>query len=791
MKQVSADYKNQIKEMGREIDSIITYYNHYKMITENNKYILTEDGVRINTEQINNNNITEITAEDIYSVKLITHGAILKTMMKELDFEVKQEMNIGSIVNYKFGVKVNGSYEYVDYGNFIVNEKEYNEDTQTYSYKAYDIMLKSMIHYKDTNTYPTTLYDVLQNTLNYCGINIGISEFPNSERNIYDNPFEGLDITCRDVLDYITEVTGCSSYIENDEFVIMWPNDTKSNNLFDYTNINQKTTEIVVDDEGWITIEYNNTTTTSKNFNYFTKNLNLIPNKNYLIVCEIAEYTYPNSSLNAVSLYYSTPYQGQFTNAWNISNTQLRVGTFVATRTASTYGHWRDINYNNGIRTYFSVPAGQSGKIKFRLSVLEDTSITADTFKYEAYDDLYTLYADSFKDTNVKFNEVFGPVNSILFSRSEDTDVIEIKDEESIEKNGVTQIKIKDNPLLEENDRSDYFEEMFEGLNGLTYTLNDLSSIGITYLDYYDKYKIQIGENTYECLLLNDEINVEQGLTEQIFTEAPEETEEEYRTSRISDKDQKWANIQVKKEIGEITLEVGEKVGKDEVISAINLTPETATIQAEKIKLEGYTTINGGFSIDENGSAKITSENRGSYAEMGDEGFDVNSDSDASLKSSARPTAFTLLKKITIGSQSIWRSYVYISNGGTDSSPYGEIGVQNSSGVQTIYLDGSTGNITCNTVNPSLEEKKKNIEKFNNALDILKDVDIYKYNYKYEEDNTKKRIGFVIGDKYNYREEITSVNNDGADLYSMVSVLWKAVQEQQQQIEELRKLVNK
>ena len=32
MKQVSNDYKNQIKEMGREIDSIITYYNHYKII---------------------------------------------------------------------------------------------------------------------------------------------------------------------------------------------------------------------------------------------------------------------------------------------------------------------------------------------------------------------------------------------------------------------------------------------------------------------------------------------------------------------------------------------------------------------------------------------------------------------------------------------------------------------------------------------------------------------------------------------------------------------------------------
>lgn len=51
-----------------------------------------------------------------------------------------------------------------------------------------------------------------------------------------------------------------------------------------------------------------------------------------------------------------------------------------------------------------------------------------------------------------------------------------------------------------------------------------------------------------------------------------------------------------------IDLEVSKKVDKEEVISAINLTPEEAKIQASKIKLEGYTTINNNFSVDLEGN---------------------------------------------------------------------------------------------------------------------------------------------------------------------------------------------
>lgn len=96
-------------------------------------------------------------------------------------------------------------------------------------------------------------------------------------------------------------------------------------------------------------------------------------------------------------------------------------------------------------------------------------------------------------------------------------------------------------------------------------------------------------------------------------------------------------------------------------------------------------------------------------------------------------------------------------------------------------------NLKYETINSvSLEEKKKNFEKFENGLDVIKNVDIYKYHYKDQQDDDKKHIGFVIGDNYNYSEEITSSDNSGADLYSMISVVLQAVKEQQAIIEELQ-----
>ena len=73
----------------------------------------------------------------------------------------------------------------------------------------------------------------------------------------------------------------------------------------------------------------------------------------------------------------------------------------------------------------------------------------------------------------------------------------------------------------------------------------------------------------------------------------------------------------------------------------------------------------------------------------------------------------------------------------------------------------------------------------NNALEILKQIDIYKYNLKNEQDTDKKHIGFVIGDNYNYSKEVTSLDNKGVDNYAFTSLCCKAIQELSQKVEEL------
>ena len=241
-------------------------------------------------------------------------------------------------------------------------------------------------------------------------------------------------------------------------------------------------------------------------------------------------------------------------------------------------------------------------------------------------------------------------------------------------------------------------------------------------------------------------------------------------------------------------------------------------VTAKQIELEGYTTVNGGFKIDNTGNMEcknatvtggnITMKSTGEYPNL------VLMDGDTLLTSTytnvlhaggmsvgERESAFPyyligVKQGITKGG---W--IVLYDDTGSSIELDGELGWIQGKSISlydnnhvniTIDLDGYNGHIDCvSLTQTSLADKKNNIEKLENALDIVKDTDIYKYNFNFEEETDKKHIGFVIGDKYNYREEITSAKNDGAEIYSMISVLWKAVQEQQAEIEELRKLVNK
>ena len=149
-------------------------------------------------------------------------------------------------------------------------------------------------------------------------------------------------------------------------------------NLYNVSDTNAMTEGITVDNEGWITVTGDNTDgTATKFFNYYTNNLNLKTGTNYNVIAEVKNVS-GTGSVNFVSVNKAAK---QFQSIFN-KNFSVLANNTVYNSINKTIDEFVG---NSGLRTYISFAAGQSGSITFRLSVLEDTTITAENFEYEEY----------------------------------------------------------------------------------------------------------------------------------------------------------------------------------------------------------------------------------------------------------------------------------------------------------------------------------------------------------------------------------------------------------------------
>lgn len=250
---------------------------------------------------------------------------------------------------------------------------------------------------------------------------------------------------------------------------------------------------------------------------------------------------------------------------------------------------------------------------------------------------------------------------------------------------------------------------------------------------------------------------------------------------------------------GELELKLA-KTDTGGLISMLNASADEITLAGgSKIALNtpGKLTINAGnFRLDNQGNMTCSNANitGGNIFLTGEEAqnpkFTIRSSTNNNILMSILPVALYFERN---GSRIIQINAAL-------SSPLISLFNRNNTSlknqISSDFIEISNGStkttITPTSVTPgSLEESKKNFEKLDNALNIIKNTDIYRYNFKDETNETKKHIGFVIGKDYNYSHDITGIDGNGkevgADLYSMVSVCFKAIQEQQEIIEQLQK----
>lgn len=876
MKTHSQEFKEQIKKLGRELDSKITY-------------TIDDEEIELGSEQLN-------------SITPHYQGTILKSVMKQLDIDSNVDIPIGTQINAQFGIKIGDEYEYLNYGNYIVYSSEKQEDTRSYKIVAYDKMLYSMVDYVSVGvTYPCTIRDYISAICTHLNLTFKNSSdtFVNYNKEIpnelyLDSNGNSLGYTFRDVLDELSQVTASTICLdENDELEIRYINDTQGNNLWN---------------EQWENGYWNRTTGQKgsgdtylrcKDYQPITPNTDIYFNK-------------PSEYINFAVIFYDS--SKQIINSGTPAYVDSR--TYTTPSNASYFTFYLDMGsgtatYNNNIMINY----GNEPK------------------DYEPYGD--TIDEEYLKNINVNFGEKYGAINTISFKRSGNSDVISKSIPSDLADDLKKEISISDNQILNGNNRDEYIDGILNKLYGLEYYINDYSSTGICYLDLCDKYNVKVDNKYYSCIMFNDEVDITQGLEEKIHTEMPEDSVTDYKkasttdrrinnVSLIVDKQEKeirslaekvvdvsntingigsvtlvnahegilhrleivgnlnllypedtlypsntlypldtyllvdsdrykldidyltytdnehydkyvyedgkqWiertngtvvekedieinvkqnsvirlesfnitlkvvylleniytdtfatqveVNSEIKQTADEINLEVSKKVNEDEVVSTINQSAEQIKIQANKIALEGYTTINDGFAIDSGGNMIA---NNGTF------------------------------------NGTINGGEVRITDNYTENDPYIEVGdvletnvsvkIWNGNVVAYDYTGTSYPRIRTETIdgyaellgpncrafafeNISLEDKKKNFEKLDNAINILNKGDIYTYNWKTEDDNDEKHFGFVIGDKYKTPKEVLSKNKEAIDQYAMVSILWQVCKEQQKEINELKEKI--
>ena len=429
MKTHTSNFKNNLIKFGRELDSKITY---------------TQNGTQV-----------ELGSEELNSITPHYEGSILKSVMKQLDIDSNVEIPLKTILTYHFGVKVNGEYEYISYGNYIVNKVEKCEDTNSWLITCYDKMLYAMKDYDNNGiTYPLTVRNYINAICNKIGLTFANSSsiFVNYNKQIsteyfLDTDGNSMSYTFRDVFDQLAEVTASTICIneETDELEIRYINDT---------------------------------------------------------------------------------------------------------------------------------------------------------------DD--TIDEEFLKDVNVNFGKKFGPVNTIVLSRSAGSDSIHYPS--TLPTNPI-EIVIEDNLIMNGNDRDTFMPDIYNKLNGLEYYMNDYSSFGICYYNLCDKYNVKVGNNIYPCIMLNDEVNITQGLEEMVYTDESKQEKPDYKNTSATDKAITQANIIVKKNEAQI-LEFTQALDAannrlnsvEQKQTATDLTIDIISTNIDKTNGEvRAVTTNTGFTFDENG----------------------------------------------------------------------------------------------------------------------------------------------------------------------------------------------
>lgn len=818
-----------------------------------------------------NNEKKYVNKNDFKNANLWFDTNIIGTSMYILDIDLKENIRQEEVY-YEVNAIYGNETQKMVYGPFFLKEEpKYNANDKTYSYQYCDFFIKSMIDYQPINiTYPCSLqeyFNKLNETLGYTSSVSLINGNRILERDIYN----GINFTYRDVYTDIGQANGILLYankLEIKEAIFTDDNSvTLTDKILKNTNVefgehvgpynsivlsrSGDSDNIYIQDEESIKLN---------GLHEFKISDNQLMNDN-----NRSDYL-PGLLEKLKGIEFDT-FDVEITGYGGFTPLQ-KVNFITGNNQYSSYVFANEMSFTDGFTESLSAPLPEETVTDYSASDKTDRRINQAYIIVDKQNQKINSLTRQVEEYTEKFSEVEQTVDGITqrvnamyeFAR-EISGNNKVRLEESQE-NGIIELHIfgeiiqpivsettivsektmiKSTHLVFENDKGKH--KVYLPINYL-YKLDDISDEFIWQLIYNEdlndykpqakiirrivvidgvkkkrlqpieenigSFNIEFPKGSYNVYLESFnglDYQIEYAILNQITDQFAikvevnsliEQTAESITSSVNKNIEGVNENLssEIKQTADSINSEVRKKVGNDEVISKINQSPEEVMINANKISLVGKeinltgdnTTITSqNFSVDSTGA--VTAKNMsilGGTLNISTRGKSAI----ITLNDTLNNTTLTIGgSELRVGKSNVYTELTEAIINFNDGSYSSSVGAD----IFELHYGSSytTINARDGIYHSSLEKYKKLISEYRNNLNLIKDCSVYEYLFKEEDDDSEKHIGLIIGDKYNTPEEVISKSKDGIDLFNMCGVMWGAIKELSEELDELKKEMNK
>lgn len=494
---------------------------------------------------------------ELISFKVSGEGGLCKSVMRKLEAKYLGEHNLlGKWVSAGFGVKLpSGAYDFLKYGSFLVNELTISKDTGTTSIVAYDKMINAMKPYaKLVTDYPISLYDYTAKLCEACGLELGselfgynlwdISKQKDLGNITYDSAtgvYSASDNDARDPIIYKLQQYDGATFIEGTNVT----RNITATGIYTFTTTRaEKATRIRIANSG-----------ISKEFSvYYSIPDNIAVGDTFTVTLEVIDFTVGASKFKNVMLqkgHSVLPYAPYNTmNEWQVTATKDNDGNVVDLWENIDGITYRDIFVQIAQATGSTCVIGADDKVYFKPITNTGEQLT--------YDNMFKL----------KLEDQYGEINSVVLSRTpiEGEDVF-LKDDASIQTNGLTEFKIENNEIVDK-DRGNAIAPIYNVLKGVKYYPFEATTEGLGWYEIGDSFDIVTDTgDVFSTTLFNFAITVDGSLKETLKTTAETKTQTQYQYATTLSKRIKNAEIIVNKQDGQIQSLVSDMYEEDGVVN--------------------------------------------------------------------------------------------------------------------------------------------------------------------------------------------------------------------------------